>query len=222
MNKIVNFAYLDFNTVKPYKSSMYMLISVIMIMGIAFKSVSMLSSLFMMGLMFMMSFPFSVGEKNGMDILYMTLPIRRKSVVIGRYTFVLITEIVGTLLVLLLSVLLSALFTTDLNTVEMYFLLCILFAAFSVIISLQYPIYFKFGYTKGKILSNVPLFIFAFVIIIWSSVGENLVPQSRLDAIWGFISNSAYLMYGLPIGIGFLFLISSCWLSCWLYENKDL
>jgi len=222
MNKITKFAYLDFYSMKPFKSSLYMLILVIMIVGIAMKSVSMLSALFMMGLMIMMSFPFSLGEKNGLDTLYMTLPIRRKTIVIGRYFFALIIGIIGILFVLLLSVLLSTFFITDLNAFETYFMICVLFAAFSLIVSFQYPIFFKLGYSKGKILSKTPLFILFLVIMIWSSVGESLVPQSSLNTIWRFISARAYLMYGLPIGVGFLSLALSCVLSYRLYQNREL
>jgi len=169
-----------------------------------------------------MSYPFSVGEKNGMDTLYATLPLKRRNVVMGRYVFVLCLEIIGMIFVLLLSVLLATVFRTDVNIMETLFSLCVLSAVFSLIVSLQYPIYFKLGYAKAKIYAYIPLLIIFLLIMLVAAAAGRLAATSNLDTIWAVISASPYLMYGLPIGIGLLLLVLSCALSCKLYEKRDI
>lgn len=222
MNRIAHFVYLDYCTIKPYKQSFYILVFVALVMGIVIKSISSLPGIIMMGLLLTMSFPFSVVEKNGMDTLYATLPIKRKNVVTGRYVFVLCVEIFGVVFALLLSAALSAIFSVGLNITETLFSLCLLSAAFSLVVSLQYPIYFKLGYTKAQVFAYIPLLITFLFVAIGPTLLENLAPLSAVDILWKGILASPYLMYALPVAAGLLVLALSCALSRRLYANRDI
>ncbi|MCE5207366.1 MAG: ABC-2 transporter permease [Chloroflexi bacterium] len=222
MNRIAHFIHLDFYTINPYKKALYLLILVGLVMGIIIESISALPAIIMMGLLVVMSYPFSIGEKNGMDTLYATLPIKRKSVVTGRYAFVFCMEIIAAIFALLLSAALSVIFTIDLNVTETLVSLCFLTAVFSLVVSLQYPLYFKFGYTKGQPFAYLFLSLGILAIAVWSGISENLASLTSLNNLWEGISANPYLMFGLPVGIGFLFLALSCALSCRLYEKRDI
>ena len=41
------------------------------------------------------SYPFAVGEKNGIDQLYFTLPMSKRNIVLGRYAFVIALDILS-------------------------------------------------------------------------------------------------------------------------------
>lgn len=223
MNRIAHFVYLDFYTINPYKKTLYLLILVGLVMGVVIESVSTLPAIIMMGLLVVMSTPFSIGEKNGLDTLYATLPLTRKSVVTGRYAFAFCMEMVGAIFVLLISVALSVIFTIDLNVTEILSSLCLLLAVFSLVISLQYPLYFKLGYTKAQPFTYILFTISILAITVWSSgIAENFAPLSGLNTLREGLSANPYLMYGLSVGIGFLFLALSCWLSCRLYQKRDI
>jgi len=221
MNRIAHFIHLDFYTINPYKKTLFLLILVGLVMSVITESISALSTIIMMGLLVVMSYPFSIGEKNGMDTLYATLPIKRKSVVTGRYAFVFCMEIIAAIFALLLSAALSVIFTIDLNVTKTLVSLCFLTAVFSLVVSLQYPLYFKFGYTKGQPFAYLFFSLGILAITGWS-VSKNLASLSSLNNLWESISANQYLMYGLPIGIGLLFLVLSCAFSCKLYEKRDI
>jgi len=223
MNRIAHFIYLDFYTINAYKRSLYLLILIGLVMGVIIGSVSSLPAIIMMGILVVVSTPFSVGEKNRLDTLYATLPLTRKSVVIGRYAFTFSMEVVGAIFGLLLSVALSVIFTIDLNVTEILSSLCIVLAVFSLVISLQYPLYFKLGYTKAQPFTYILFIIGILATIVWSpGISENFALLSGLNTLWEGFSANPYLMYGLSVGIGFLFLALSCVLSCRLYQKRDI
>jgi ABC-2 type transport system permease protein len=222
MNKTASFVRLDFCTLKPYIRSIYLLIAIGLIIGISSQSLSTLSAIIMMGLMIQMSYPFSIGEKNGMDTLYATLSLRRRNVVVGRYAFAFLTEFVAVIFIVLLSLLFSNMFSMNSSLSEILFPLCLLSFLFSLMVAVQYPIFFKLGYTKAKSFTYVPLLLIFMFIGLWPTIADKFTISVDWAAVWEVVSANPPLMYGLPVGIGFLFLALSCAFSCRLYGKRDI
>ena len=221
MNKTLSFVKLDFLALKPYRRSLFYLIGLGLVLGVAFQSISTLSSMFMVGLLLVMTYPFAIAEKNSTDKLYATLSLKRKNVVIGRYVFVMLAVLAGMLIVLCESMLLSAFFRLDMAVNELLFTLCVLGFIISATVSIQYPLFFKLGYTKAKVFTYLPLILVAVLIGIMPMLSKSL-PDFDWNTFFTTLSHEPLLMYGAPIVVSLALLAISCVISCGLYEKRDL
>ena len=221
MNKTLSFVKLDFLALKPYRRSLFYLIGLGLVLGVAFQSISTLSSMFMVGLLLVMTYPFAIAEKNSTDKLYATLSLKRKNVVIGRYVFVMVAVLAGMLIVLCESVLISAIFGLDMAVNELLFTLCVLGFIISATVSIQYPLFFKLGYTKAKVFTYLPLILVAVLVGIMPTLSKSL-PDFDWNSFFTTLSHQPLLMYGAPIAISLALLAISCSISCGLYEGRDL
>ena len=87
MNKVMNFVKLDFMTIKPYLTlkNLFIVLGVATFLAYSNKSVMAPLSMVIAFITLYMSYPFAVGEQNGIDPLYITLGLDRSTVVLGRY-----------------------------------------------------------------------------------------------------------------------------------------
>lgn len=222
MNKVLSCAGLDFKLVKPYTKSVLFLLALGIFMGFMFKSSETLSSYIMVMIMLVMSYPFAVIDKNRLDILYGTLSISRKAIVIGRYVFVLIFIAACTLLSFGCSVILSAIVKEEIVLSQLLLLTCVLFAAVSLVVALQYPIYFKLGYAKAKIVAMIPLFIIFSLIILIPTIAKLANLNFFLTGMFESLAQHAVILSISALLVGLIFLGISCYVSYKLYEKKDM
>lgn len=168
MSKLRAFVQLDFVTVKPYFNARNMLIYIAMAAFLTTFSKNAASGMgvgMMLGTMFM-GYPFILGEKNNMDALYATLAVKRETVVLGRYLFALLLNLLATLVSVCLGIAGTFLLGQAASqpaipasgAVEVVFALS---ALFLLIQSVQLPVYFKLGYAKARFLSMLPTFAVA-------------------------------------------------------------
>jgi hypothetical protein len=154
------FIALDFKTVMPYMTKKNLII-----FGFIAAFLSALSGMtamsvgvgFMFGTLFS-GYPFAIAEKSGLDTLYISLAVRRKTVVAGRFLFTILFDfcciaysfVCGTA-----GVLLGRLggLSSDGNALPLIFILAGLLL---IIQSIQMPIYFKYGYMKARYLAILP------------------------------------------------------------------
>jgi len=182
MNKLLSFVRLDFLTVKPFLSAKYMTIYVLMvfIMSMMFDGVASGASLGIMLSTLMINYPFAIGEKSNMDGLYIALSINKRTVVLGRYLYVLVFNICAITLSFVIGAiaqLISQL--TGFGNASGDFsasggfswLLLLLASAFLFVQAFQLPIYFKLGYSKARLLSIVPLAVFIAAFLAFSAFG---------------------------------------------------
>ncbi|MCL2030665.1 MAG: ABC-2 transporter permease [Oscillospiraceae bacterium] len=161
MRKLISFVRLDFVTVKPYFTVKNMLIYTLIALFSALGSgrLSGISIGMMLGTLFI-SYPFAAGEKSNMDALYVTLSLNRKTVVLGRYLFILLLNASIILFVLVTSsagLLVARIAGGGENggggAPGMTAFLAVLFI---IIQSLQLPVFFKLSYTKAKFVALAP------------------------------------------------------------------
>lgn len=135
---------LDILSMKPY----YTLKNLIILVGLALfyayimKSPSVILSMTMTFAIIFSSFPFLLGENSGIDGLYKIFSIESKEVVIGRYILAGLLFI-GTSLIGLLIYIISSIIKNMPMDNNVLMVLAINFVIYAIIISFQYPIFFK-------------------------------------------------------------------------------
>lgn len=173
---ILKFVALDFRTIKPYLTLKNLLI----VLGIAFfmayanKNALIPLSIVSVMVTIYLSYPFAVGEQNGIDPLYWILGLSRKEVVFGRYLWAYSMNLVGFLFGFVLSVLLSLVLNLPFSPEDALSMLLGLFFVFSIMQAFQFPLFFKMGYMKAKTISYIPFMVLGGGFVLFSSMIDKI------------------------------------------------
>ncbi|WP_311532009.1 ABC-2 transporter permease [uncultured Anaerococcus sp.] len=207
---------LDIISMKPY----YTLKNLIILLGISLiyslineSPAVMLSMTLAFAVMFSTT-PFLLGENSGIDALYKIFSIDSKKVVIGRYILAGLIFIVASLLGFSIYTIVSLIKNIPLD-LDMLMYLGTNFVLFGIIISFQYPMFFKSGYTKAKTFGYLPILIIG---ILGMFLGYFI---KDFDPILNFVlENQRMIIVGFFILVA-LFLIISIKLSIKFYKQRD-
>lgn len=168
--------------------------------------------------------PFAVEEKGALNNLYLTLPVKRETIVAGRYVLSFIMLLCGIILGIAITPIAHQISTSK------WF---IGFNGYVVIISLSYllyalfnffmfPILFRLGYQKGKFWGfYLPTIFFALLFsmyyVITSQPGNETM---TLDFIV-YASENLLLISGGIIALATVILFLSYKISIKLYSKRD-
>lgn len=149
---------------------------------------------------------FSYDELNSWNAYAVTLPDGRRNVVRGKYLasllFILLTSILAVIFSSGISIYKGSFFLEDI-----FLSLIISVTAMIIVLSIMYPIVFKFGIEKGKIL--VLAFIFCGVFLIGGI--SKIISPDIMKSITTFLDN--YYYFVLPLfmigSIGISYLVST-------------
>lgn len=117
---------------------------------------------------------FSYDEYNNWDASAITLPGGRKSIVKSKYITSLFLTLLSAVITVLLNCLISVINNTDVN--EFISSLLGSICAIVIIQSIMYPLIFKFGMEKGRIV----LFILVFVMVGVISLLKNIIKTPNI------------------------------------------
>jgi hypothetical protein len=182
MNNAIKMTRLDFVTIKPYMTlknlAILLAVALIMVFNSADGSGAAINAL-MIGIIMMFgviysSYPFMVGEKNGIDSLYFTLSIPSVTIVLGRYLFALSMQVLAAFTGSAISLVIAVATKNPLIWSELGAALLGIFAVMSVIQAIQLPIYFKYSYAKAKFVTYIPLFGFPIFMLALSGLARRL------------------------------------------------
>ena len=185
MTRLYSFVRLDFITVKPYLTikNLLIYIGIALFMLIPTDSTAGTCGILMaLGAQYA-SYPFAIGEKNNMDVLYATLSISRDTVVLGRYLFALTLDILMASFAFGISLIVLTVMQRGFNVPEFSLTILLLFMVFSLTQAIQLPIYFKLGYTKAKFLAYLPFIVFPLVIVMLPQFFRAFVDVFSLERI---------------------------------------
>jgi len=126
------------------------------------------------------SFVFLVSEKNNLGSLYGTLPLRKSELVLGRYLYALLFGLGNVIAASLLTWVISLVTGKTLAFPDLSAYLCAAFLYFCLFTSIVFPVYFRFGFSKNYLLTNVPLYVLY-------AVGIGLVRKGKLADLSGMI-----------------------------------
>ena len=157
---------------------------------------------------------FSYDEYNKWDAYAITLPKGRENVVKAKYIMTLLLVLSTSLLVLTLSCLMSLINKGNLNIGENLGLMFGSIIGTLLVVALMYPLIFKYGIEKGRLI----IFVLVFGIAIG---GGFLLNFFDLSGIGTFLDNFGnYLIYFFIVLI-ILIIGASYFISRKIYLNKD-
>lgn len=154
--------YLDFYAMKPLAKTMIAFLIIPIILGFI-TNLGMSIVVTLTFVVFMLNMVFAIAEKSNFNKLYGILPIPPSLKITSRYLFSLIVVSISAIVSFIIFVLLSYLTTENINWIEGIGFLCISIFIAICFISIQYPFYFHFEYSKATIMSILP-YILCFAI----------------------------------------------------------
>ena len=207
---------LDIISIKPYLTIKNFIIffGIGIFYMIISNSPNIIISMSMILAMLYSSYPFLVGDDSGIDGFYKLLAIDSKDVVIGRYILALIFYFASSILGFIFYLIFATIkdFPIDL---DILFGLGINFLVFVIIICLQYPIYFKYGYKKAKTWILLPIFMIGIIGMIAGFFIKDF------DRIINFIYQNKELIIIFSIILLILIIAISFKLSVKFYKKRD-
>lgn len=166
---------------------------------------------------FSMSGIFTVAEKNNLNKLYGSLPVRKNQIIIGRYLFALLVGILSSTMATIMTFFITLVISTRLSNLTFIAWLCGSFFLFCMIISIQFPIYFGYDLPKVSTIANAPVIILFLI----SSALIKKRPE-LFNQIINFFIHNQYMIWLMGI-VGALFVLGfSMLLSSALYKKRDL
>lgn len=221
MKHILSFVRLDLITIKPYltlKNFLIFGISALFVVYGTKTSITALGILMGFGTLYI-TYPFAVGEKNGIDSLYVFLGIERNTVVIGRYIYALVINLAFCLFALIITGFVSIIMQFPFSFIDNVLILIILFFFFSFTQFIQIPIYFKLGFSKARLLAYIPFLLIPIVVVF---IGQ-FTPMfmDNLDSFLLWITNNPIIIIAIILSLWLLSLYGSIIVSQRFYQKRE-
>ena len=208
---------LDLLSIKPYLTikNLIILIGLGTLYGVLSKNPAFVLATVQMFAVLFSGYPFMVGEESGIDPLYKLFSISSKDVVIGRYLLATVSVII----MLVAGVVMATLIGIAYPMEDLFYSLLLAAPCIGlislIIIFIEYPIYFKYGYKKGKTLTAVPMLLLAIGTVCSTYFNESL------KSILQFLMMNPFVAMGIICIIFFVIAVISLKLSHKLYANRD-
>ena len=165
---------------------------------------------------------FSIYEKNNLSKLYGMLPLKKSEAVLGRYLYTLLFGIINGIVSGALTYLFSFVLKNSITPLAFSVSMSIGFLYYCFIISMEFPILFRFGFSKAYMLTTLPMYLlFIFGLIISKKVDFNSVSQSMNQAIGYFTANPA-LVWVIGIGAGLVLVCISYATASAISKRREL
>ena len=223
MSKALSFVRLDFITVKPYITTKNLLILLVAVVALSFNntgSVVLIGIIMAFALMYS-SYPFAIGEKNGIDQLYSTLPMSKRSVVLGRYGFVLAFDVMSGVAACIFSFALQTILRQTFSLYETLLTVLLLFVIYTFFQAIQLPIYFKLGYAKAKFLAYMPIAVFPLVAVAVGSRFSKVDWVGLVDSMLLWVSYNKLLAIAIITIIWITIMFVSYNISFGFYKKRE-
>lgn len=165
---------------------------------------------------------FAYDDKNKADIMLNSLPLKRYNIVLAKYISLFIFVAIGSVIYFILEMVLRGTgfpFKTYPITIEAF--IGAIFAV-SIMHSIYFPVIFKLGYTKAKVINFVMFFVFFFGIsqlINYIYVNKNTGFVRKVLAF--FESRSDYLIVLAITAVAALLLLISYTISLRVYKKRE-
>jgi ABC-2 type transport system permease protein len=210
---------LDLKLMKGCYKMYIMLPLLILIFFTTKASVSFLLGYIMFLVLVLSISPFSLESMDGCQKLYYSLPAKVNSMVLGRYLFLFS----GISFVILIDIIAGSIYISSgrLTQVEILVLLVSVFFG-SIIGLIQYPIFYKFSFEKGRISSTLMYIIPTMLVFIFPSLFSDLISDIDLGKIISYATEHIMLL----IAAGLLLLAVAAYISykvsCAICSNKEI
>ena len=216
MNAIKVFK-LDLLSIKPYLTikNLIILIGLGTLYGVLSKNPPFVLATVQMFAILFSGYPFMVGEESGIDPLYKLFSISSKDVVKGRYLLATVSVIIMLVVGVIMAMLIGLAYPME----DLFYSLLLAAPCIGlislIIIFIEYPIYFKYGYKKGKTLTVVPMLLLAIGAVCFTYFNESL------KSILQFLVMNPFMARGIICSIFLIIVVVSLKLSNRLYAKRD-
>lgn len=167
--------------------------------------------------------PFAIEEKCDLNRLYLTLPVKRRQVVLGRYLLSFIFFVTGEALGLALMPLANQ-FSHSKWYPDMKWSLALIsfgFLFYALLSLFMYPVLFKLGYQKGKIWGYyIPAALVCLLYIIVMEYDHYVGGKFITNLLIYASEHSLTVTCGIS-GAGAAALAFSCFLSLKIYSRRE-
>ncbi|MGO0884376.1 ABC-2 transporter permease [Clostridioides difficile] len=213
MTDSIKFTKLDIFTMKSYFNMNLVLLAVIMLFSYMGSSTLTLYITCSWFVALMISNIFAIEEKNNLSRLYGTLSIKLKDIVLGRYIFILLNFVLTVFLITILSIILLFFKSKSIDIQEIILGISTSFLAFSAIVGVQIPIFFKMGYLKARFWSLIPYIIVLTLVLMTSFI-------NKISFVIDFIMDNQVIFSILVLVSSFIILVVSYKISFLLYKSR--
>ena len=208
---------LDLLSIKPYLTikNLIILIGLGTLYGVLSKNPAFILATVQMFAVLFSGYPFMVGEESGIDPLYKLFRISSKDVVKGRYLLATVSVVIMLVVGVVMAMLIGLAYPME----DLFYSLLLAAPCIGlislIIIFIEYPIYFKYGYKKGKTLTAVPMLLLAIGAVCSTYFDESL------KSILQFLVMNPFVAMGIICTIFFVIVVVSLKLSHQLYAKRD-
>ena len=216
MNAIKVFK-LDLLSIKPYLTikNLIILIGLGTLYGVLSKNPAFVLATVQMFAILFSGYPFMVGEESGIDPLYRLFSISSKDVVKGRYLLATVSVIIMLMAGVVMAMLIGIAYPME----DIFYSLVLAAPCIGlislIIVFIEYPIYFKYGYKKGKTLTAVPMLLLAIGAVCSAYFNESL------KSILQFLVMNPFLAIAVICIIFIIIVGVSIQFSNKLYTRRD-
>lgn len=164
----------------------------------------------------MVSTPFLGDERGHLDTLYGVLPVSRRTVVIGRALSVFTYYLVAALLATAVTVVTAMVRGSSIAVEIVLIAHASAFAFVGLSMALQLPVFFRIGYSRGRLMAYAPAFVVAGLAWIVQALGAHIPLQESLAGV----PVSAVAGVGAVIGVVGIFCAVT--LAARFYRTREL
>lgn len=222
MKNLLYFVRLDLLTLKPYIKSMFVLLAISIIIGAVQRNVYVAVLVLLIYVLLVDSYPFSISEKAGLETLYSVLPIRRCTVVNGRYLTLVVLLLIAALLSLPIALGLALVLGLSISWQILAVVLAAGFLFCALGASLQLPLFFWLGYERARLPAYLPLLLIPTGIYLLSILVDPQQGIAAIERVATWVSAHFVLLIASLVVCGILFLIISAFISRRTYLRRDL
>jgi hypothetical protein len=151
---------------------------------------------------------FAIQEKDHLNKLYGSMALSAKDVVFGRYLFVVLLYAVSFMMTLVISFIMSLVLHQKpiMPIGEFAFGFSLSLLLFAVLAGIQFPIYFRFGYTKAKVIAMIPFLGIMSVFLLRSLIDisgliDFLTARQNIAALGGILASIVILFVSYSISV---------------------
>lgn len=220
MNSILNSMALDYRIIKTSnKILVLMAYGIALIYGSLTKVTYIMVPIVMIITAMSNGMFFSAYEKNNLSKLYGVMPIRRSSVVTARYLYTVIFGIANGVVAGTLMYVVSSVRNINMSSFQYSLSLSGAFLFYCLITSIIFPIYFKFGFSKAYVFSNLPFYLIFVGTLILT---RNAKAMSSLGNTIQYFTNNQAMIWVIGIVGGLVLIGASYRLSCSLFSKSEM
>lgn len=199
----------DFLNSRKYLKTMLLFTAFYTIFAFSFDDSSVINIMLILLFMMVPISSFSFDEMAKWDKYALAMPITRKDMVLSKYIFAFSFIVIGIIISISFSVV-FALFK-DINVLEQLKFNYVFFVGACIIISVLFPLIYKFGVEKSRLFLMAILAVPSLLLIAANRLGLPIPSEGQLHVLLMF---SPLLLVGI--------ILASFFLSVRIYKNKEL